>query len=152
MKIQTAHFGEIEYDDKKIVSFEKGLPGLEEDTQFALLTHENSAPICWMQSLNRPQVALPVLNPFLICPTYEFCIADSDISELGIGDVQDVCILNVLVIPRGNSEQMTINLAAPVIINMKNCQGRQIFLEDKKYGTRMLVSEMIAQLSKKAEK
>jgi flagellar assembly factor FliW len=143
MKIKTAHFGEIEYDMGKKLYFGNGLPGLEEDTEFALLSQADSEPIYWMQSLIRPKISLPVLNPFLVCPTYSFDIADSDIDKLQIADVQDVCILNVLVIPNGHPEAMTINLTAPIILNMKNRQGRQILLDDKNYGTRMLVSDLI---------
>jgi flagellar assembly factor FliW len=145
MKIKTAHFGEIEYNMEKKVCFEGGLPGLEDDTEFALLSHPDSEPICWMQSLKRTPVSLPVLNPFLICPTYSFDIADSDIEKLEITDVKDVCILNVLVIPRGDPNAMTINMSAPIIINMRNRQGRQIFLNDKNYTTRMLVSDLMDQ-------
>lgn len=144
MKIHTAHFGEIEFDMDKKICFENGLPGLEEDTEFALLSQEDSTPICWLQSLTRTHIAIPVLNPFLICPAYEFDITDSDIDKLQILDVKDVCILNVLVIPGGNPDEMTINLSAPVIINMKNRQGRQIFLNEKCYKTRMRVADLIA--------
>ena len=147
MKIKTAHFVEVEFDEKKKICFQDGLPGLEEDTQFALLSHEDSEPICWMQSLIRPQIALPVLNPFLICPTYSFDISDSDVERLKIEDAKDVCILNVLVIPHGDPDGMTINLSAPLIINMKNRQGRQIFVNDKCYSTRMLVSDLVAKLT-----
>jgi flagellar assembly factor FliW len=44
MKIATAHFGEVEIDENKILIFEKGLPGLEEDKRFALLSNEDCRP------------------------------------------------------------------------------------------------------------
>ena len=144
MKISTAHFGDVEYDGEKKIFFEKGLPGLEEDTEFALLSQQGSDPICWMQSLIHPQVCLPVLNPFLVCPTYTFDISDTDTEELQITEAKDVCILSVLVIPRENPGAMTINLAAPVIFNMKNRRGRQIFLNDKNYTTRTPIQDLIA--------
>ena len=40
---------------------------------------------------------------------------------------------------------MTINLSAPLIINMRNREGRQIFLNDKCYTTRMRVADLIAE-------
>lgn len=149
MRVRTAHFGEIEFDMAKKICFENGLPGLEEDTEFALLSQEDSEPICWLQSLIHTGIALPVLNPFVICPTYEFDITDSDIDKLQILDVKDVCILNVLVIPCGDPDAMTINLSAPIIINMKNRQGRQIFLNDKCYTTRMRVVDLLAEAAVK---
>lgn len=149
MRIRTAHFGEIEFDMEKRFYFKCGLPGLEEETEFALLSQGKSEPICWMQSLIHQEVALPVLNPFLICPTYAFDITDSDIDKLQIMDVKDVCVLNVLVIPKGDPDAMRINLSAPIIINMKNRQGGQIFLDDKCYTTRMRVSDLIAEAAVK---
>jgi len=144
MIIRTAHFGDVEYDREKRILFEKGLPGLEKDTEFALLSQPDNDPICWMQSLIHPQICLPVLNPFLVCPTYTFDISDTDTEELQITEQKDVCILSVLVIPRGNPGAMTINLAAPVIFNIKTRKGRQIFLNDKNYTTRTPVGDLIA--------
>ena len=37
MKIKTRYFGEIELDDAKVITFDKGLFGFEEFTRFALL-------------------------------------------------------------------------------------------------------------------
>ena len=34
MVIQTTRFGEIEVDEKKIIEFEKGIPGIEELKRF----------------------------------------------------------------------------------------------------------------------
>jgi flagellar assembly factor FliW len=41
----TAHFGEVDIDEENILCFDKGLPGLEEDKSFALLSNEDSKPI-----------------------------------------------------------------------------------------------------------
>lgn len=149
MKIQTAHFGEIDYDMDQAFRFEKGLPGLEEDTAFALLAVDDTQPVFWLQSLVRPQISLPVVNPLLLCPTYSFEIPDADTELLHLEDVQDVCILSVLVIPSGQPDGMTVNLAAPVILNMKNRQGRQILLDDRRYSTKTPVSELLRELEAK---
>jgi flagellar assembly factor FliW len=150
MKILTAHFGEIEYDLKQAFHFEGGLPGLEEDTDFALLASDETQPVFWLQSLVRPQISLPVVNPLLLCPTYSFEISDADTEALELQDVQDVCILSVLVIPPKNADAMTVNLAAPVILNMKNHQGRQILLNDKNYSTKTPVSELLETMEAKS--
>lgn len=142
MLLNTAHFGAVEFDESKKFLFANGLPGLPEDTEFALLSHEQSEPVCWLQSMVHPEVALPVLNPFLLCPTYSFDITDSDVDELHITDIKDVFVINVLVIPKDPNE-MTINLAAPIIVNTQNHQGRQIFLNDKAYRIKMRVSDLL---------
>jgi flagellar assembly factor FliW len=146
MQIKTAHFGNVEFDPDKKFVFADGLPGLEDEKEFALLSHEKSEPICWLQSLVNWEIALPVLNPFLVCPTYSFDITDEDVETLKIQDIKSVCVLNVLVIPKDVNE-MTINLVAPIIVNIENHQGRQIFLDDKKYKIRTKVKELIENIS-----
>lgn len=147
MKIPTAHFGEVEIDDNKILVFEKGLPGLEEDIKYALLSNEDSRPISWLQSLDHSEISLPVMDPFLICPDYSFDISQNDVETLSIEDIKDVYVLSVLVIPK-NKNAMTINLSAPIIINVRNSKGKQIILDDRKYRVRVPVSELLAKSGK----
>jgi len=141
MRIATAHFGEVEIDDNKVLFFENGLPGLEDNKRFALLSNEESRPINWFQSLDHWEIALPVIDPFLVCPDYAFDIPQADVDALEIKQVEDVYVLNVLVIPRNGG--ITINLAAPIVINVKNNRGKQIILDDKKYSVRMPISELL---------
>lgn len=140
--ITTSHFGEIEIDEENILYFDKGLPGLEEDRRFALLSNEDSRPISWLQSLDHLEISLPVIDPFTLCPDYSFDISTEDVVNLQIEQVKDVYVLCVLVIP-ANIESMTINLSAPIIINIKNKKGSQIILDDRKYRMRTPVSELI---------
>lgn len=143
MKIQTAHFGEVEIDDSKVLSFENGLPGLEDNKRFAMLSNEKSQPINWLQSLDHKEISLPVADPYLVCPEYIFDIPQPDIDALGIKQIEDIYVLNILVIPR-NAGDITINLSAPIIINVQNSKGRQIILDDKRYSVRVPVSELLA--------
>ena len=135
MKIQTAHFGEVEIDGSRILSFETGLPGLETYKRYVLLSGGEGRPVSWLQALDEKDVSLPVTDPFKICPDYSFDIPRDDIDALGIQDVRDVFVLSVLVIPR-NTGIMTINLTAPILINVCNNKGGQIILSDRKYRVR----------------
>ena len=142
MKIQTSHFGEVEIDDSKILLFEKGLPGIQEDKRFALLSIEDSKPINWLQSLDHREIAFPVIDPFIINPEYSFEISNDDVNTLGIKKIKDVYILCILVIPR-NLKIMTVNLAAPIIVNVRNSKGCQIILDDRKYSVRTPITEIV---------
>jgi flagellar assembly factor FliW len=142
MKIQTVHFGEIEIDDEKVFSFPNGLPGLEEDKRFTLLSRGEEQPIRSLQSIDHWEIALPVVDPFQLLPSYECDLLEDDIAALSIDSPEDVLTLGVLVIPK-EPEKMTINLVAPLIINLKNRIGRQIFLENRKYNVRTSVLELM---------
>ena len=147
MKIPTAHFGDVEIDENKILVFEKGLPGLEENKRYALLSNEDSRPVSWLQSLDHLEISLPVMDPFLVCPDYSFDISQTDVDALSVGDIKDVYVLSILVIPK-NVNAMTINLSAPIIINVRNSKACQIILDDRKYRVRVPVAELLAKSDK----
>ena len=65
MTINTYRFGPVEIDEKKVINFSDGLPGLEEYTQFAILQFEGSYPIVWLQSIQEGNICLPVIDSFL---------------------------------------------------------------------------------------
>lgn len=147
MKIPTAHFGEVEIDEKKILVFDKGLPGLEADKRYALLSNEDSRPVSWLQSLDNKEISLPVMDPFLVCPDYSFDISQNDVETLAVDEIKDVYVLSILVIPK-NVNAMTINLSAPIIINVRNSKGCQIILDDRKYRVRVPVSDLLEKSGK----
>ena len=135
MQISTARFGTVEVEGSKVLSFADGLPGLEEYKLFVILQVGESYPVVWMQSVDDPDICLPVIDSFLAVPEYAFNIDDEDANELGLTKTEDLHVLSVLVIPE-NLEGMTINLAAPIIINMDSGKAKQVLLGGAEYGVR----------------
>jgi flagellar assembly factor FliW len=142
MVLKSARFGEIEIDDRKIIAFPHGIPGLEGTTRFALIHFEKTHPISWLQAVDEPGVSLPVVEPFLVMPDYEFNISDADAGELSVSKRDDLHVLNVVVIPE-KLENMTVNLAAPILINIRANLGKQIIFDRKNYQIRYPAFEAI---------
>jgi flagellar assembly factor FliW len=138
MLLDTARFGQIEIDGDKMLSFRAGVPGLEEYHVFAVLRFEDSHPIMWLQSAEEPRISLPVIDPFLIKPDYVFDISDSDARELDLTGADEVQVLSVLVIPE-KLEDMTINFAAPVIVNTRTGDSKQLILGGDAHSARVPV-------------
>jgi len=151
MIIETLRFGQLTVDDKKLLRFKDGLPGLEECRQFVLLQFEESNPLHWLQSTERPEICLPIVNSFAICPGYAFDIGDEDVGDLGLGGPEDVYVVSVVLIPEEDIEQMTANLAAPIIINHRNGAGKQILISNGEYSVRFPVFQAICNLIKEDE-
>lgn len=128
MLIDSLRFGKVEIDAESVLDFNGGLLGFEELNRFAILLFDATEPIQWLQSLEEPGVALPIINPFLIKPEYELDIDDTELESIGQPLVEDIIIVNVMVVPKDITKS-TINLSAPIIINMKTRQGRQIIME-----------------------
>ena len=135
MQIDTIRFGHVEIDENKLIRFENGIPGLEEYHSYALLQFDESYPIMWLQSVEDKGVCLPVLDTFAVIPGYVFDIDDADVKELRLNGPEDLYVASVLVIP-DDIQRMTVNLAAPIIINTVTGKAKQIMLSGSDYNVR----------------
>lgn len=141
MKVETRHFGELEVEENKIIRLPEGLLGFEEYQRFILVDGEDqSIPFQWLQSLDCPELAFVVMDPFLVRKDYEFELPPEVEEELGIGSKAEVTVLGIVVLPEDLS-QMTVNLTAPLIINMKKRIGKQVVLDDPRYTVRHYILE-----------
>jgi len=135
MQIDTLRFGTVEVDEKKLIHFTDGIPGLEGYKTFALLQFQESYPIIWLQAVDFGAVCLPVLDTFEAIPGYVFDIDDEDVKDLELGGPEDLQVVSVLVIPE-EIQRMTANLAAPILINTTKGKAKQILLSGSDYNVR----------------
>lgn len=147
MQIATARFGTIEVSDNKVLTFKDGLPGLEEYKEFVVLQVSESYPVVWMQSTQDQAICLPTIDSFMAVPEYAFNISDEDVNELELDGPENLLVLSVVVIPE-EIEGMTMNLAAPIIINMASGQAKQIILNGGEYNVRYPVFNEVCRLIK----
>ena len=133
-------FGEIEVPENKIITFEEGIPGFENLRRFVIVS-QNTDPIMWLVSLEDENVALPIMNPWIVRVDYDVVIPESVMKSLKIEKKEDVQIWAVVSIPEGKPENMTINLLAPIVVNTKENLGAQIILEGSEYQLRHSVKE-----------
>lgn len=143
MTITTRLFGKIEIEEEKIITFEKGIIGFPDMTRFILIFDEEreSSSILWMQSLDEPQIALPVIDPLKIMPDYNPTVEDEILKPLGVTKDQEMLVLTTLVVPE-NIEKMTVNLKAPIIINVPNQKAYQMIVEED-YSVKFPVYEQL---------
>jgi len=135
LKIHTRKFGEIDVDEKKFLFMPEGLPGFPGFDRFVLLEEPKSAPFCWFQSLQEPNLSLVMMNPFLFKPDYEI-----DLKELmdypgwkGV-DAEDLITYVVINISEGNeARKITANLIGPIVINLKKNEAIQVVISNSSY-------------------
>lgn len=137
MKIQTKYLGEITIDSKKIITFANGLPGFNNEKQFILLPIPETVPESFqtLQSIQTPELAFVVTNPYQIYHDYEFRLDQPTIDQLKITSERDLFILTIVTLT-SPFEQSTINLKAPIIINGEARYGKQYILNDCSYPTK----------------
>ncbi len=140
MFIETERFGSFEMDDSKAINFPAGLPGFEDLHVFVIIKNKETQPIYWLQSAENKYIALPVIVPFEIISDYIIQIRDDELRELKVECQDDLLITNVVVIPE-DVTKMTVNLAAPIVINAKIGVGKQIIIDAKSMPIRFPIYE-----------
>jgi flagellar assembly factor FliW len=123
MEINTSRFGPVRIDPGDILHFPAGLLGLEECRQWVLLSDGRNGAVAWLQSVERPKVALAVVSPRRFVPDYRMRVASAELEPLGLADVRAA---EVLVIVGRTGGQTTLNLKAPLVINPATGAGRQV--------------------------
>lgn len=145
MVVDTKIFGEIQVDDSKLITFEDGILGFPQLKRFMLIHDEESSGknlISWLQSIDEPGFAMPVLDPLRVCPEYNPEVEDELLKPLGELDEEDVFVLTTVTVPN-EIENMTSNLKAPFIINAGNLKACQIILEDDQYLIKYPIYEIL---------
>lgn len=132
-KIKTLRFGEIEISEDKLLHFEQGLPGFENEHEFVLVIQDVNSPYAFLQSAETEELAFLMARPFVFFPDYEFVLSDTAEEQLGLKSEEDLDIFVMVTIPDRDVTKITVNLLAPVVINKRNQQAQQYVLEKTKY-------------------
>lgn len=111
MTIQTKVFGEVTIDKEKIITFPGGIIGFPDLTQFTLLQDEDDGidTIHWLQSLQEPGFAMPVMDPLLVKEDYNPEVEDELLKVLGEWGQDELLVLVTVSVPQ-ELEKMTVNL------------------------------------------
>lgn len=131
MTTETRLFGTITIEDEKLITFPDGIIGFPFMKRFALIRdneHEDAA-IMWLQSMEEPQFAMPVVEPHLVVKGYHPVVDDEYLLPVGDLKEEHTFLLVTITVP-ADVEKMTANLKAPVIINMENQRAVQLIVED----------------------
>lgn len=152
MKADTRLFGEIDIEESKIITLENGMIGLPEFRRFALIFDEErgieASSVMWLQSMDDPQTAFPVMQPNLVKEDYNPIVNDEMLAPLGEMTEDNTYVL-VTLTAKEKPEDLSVNLKAPIVINTDTKKGCQIIVEDD-YPVKYKIYDIL-QSRKKAE-
>jgi flagellar assembly factor FliW len=135
MIIETAQFGDIEIEDNELFHFAVGLPGFEIYKRFIFFQPPESVPFSFMQCADNGELSFIVTSPFDFYRDYDFELSDQIQQELSIETEKDIAIWSVVSI--GDSlDKATVNLLAPIVVNRRTREARQIILHGTEYKTK----------------
>ncbi|MDQ2680789.1 MAG: flagellar assembly protein FliW [Candidatus Eremiobacteraeota bacterium] len=135
MTLEFPRFGSFTFSQTEVFEFPWGLPGFAHLHRFLALSLPEQQNFIWLQSLDDLNFAIPTADPWSIFPDYDPKLPMYATSALALQSPDDFTILGVVVVSKG-AEEMTMNLLAPVVVNLKTRRGRQIMLENSSYPVR----------------
>ncbi|EPY2277534.1 flagellar assembly protein FliW [Clostridium sporogenes] len=132
MNLNTKYHGCIEYEEKDVIYFEKGIPGFEGLKKFIVFPVEDNEVFSVFHSIEKEDMGIIVISPFNIEKDYEIQLEEEQIENLKLQDERDALILNTVTLNL-DIDKITANLRAPIIINIKEKIGEQIIINSDKY-------------------
>ncbi len=153
MKIQTRAFGEVDIDDQKIIEFPEGIVGFPDLNHFTLIFDDEKGrdSIQWLQSIEEPGFAMPVMNPLIVLPDYNPAVDDEYLQPIG-GIAEDGMLVLVTVTVPVDIERLTVNLRGPIVINTETRKGMQVILDDEKFEVKFPIYKILKENKDKKEK
>lgn len=145
MKINTKIFGEIEVGDDKIITFENGIIGFPELKHFMLLHDEEEgteAGIRFLQSIEEPAFAMPVMDPLIVKPDYNPEVEDDLLANAGNLNADNILVLVTVTVP-SDLTQMSVNLQGPLVINVEEHKACQIIIDGEDYSVKFPIYDIL---------
>lgn len=153
MLITTRVFGDVDIAEDKIISFPGGIVGFPELKRFTLLYDQEKGtdcPIKWLQSIEEPGFALPVMDPLLVKTDYNPVIEDELLKPIGELKEENTVVFVGINVP-SDLTRMTVNLQAPLIINADERKGCQVILEGDAYPIRYEIYDILQKAKNSAK-
>ncbi|MBE5882407.1 MAG: flagellar assembly protein FliW [Lachnospiraceae bacterium] len=143
MEVNTRIFGLINIEDDKLIHFVNGIVGFPELTVFALIhDNEKEGGIQWLQSMQEPQFAIPVINPLAVLEDYNPQVEDELLKPIGGLDPENMLVLVTVTVP-SDLTKMTVNLRGPIVINAENRKACQVITEGDDYQVKFPIYDIL---------
>jgi len=128
--VASRRFGTFDVPRDRVLEFPQGLIGFGAMRRFVILEHRPGSPFKWMLSLDDPELAFAVVDPTELVQGYA---APIELAARTLATEPAQIALFVLVTIPGDPTAMTVNLMAPVAVDLKTRRARQLVLEEARY-------------------
>ena len=140
ISVPSQALGAVEVRPDDLIVVCEPLAGFAECSSYALIEHTrgdgaSAGTVFWLQAVERPFHAFVVTDPWGVYPEYAPEISDADTAQLELGSFEDARVFAILTVPRNPSE-ITINLRAPVVVNVARRLAKQVVVLNDEYHTR----------------
>ncbi len=138
MIVKTGRFGQLTVSEDDTILIPHGILGFPQYTRFCLVDPGDETLILWLQSLEDSTIAFPLLEPKIFKPDYSVRLSAAELRELKLENINQSAVYSILTIGE-DITQMTANLKAPLVINLKQKLARQVVLQENEYSIKHLM-------------
>jgi flagellar assembly factor FliW len=143
--VKTTRFGEINIDQQHTLHFKDGMVGFHQLKDYFLVESPSVPLLLWLQSADNPEVAFPIMEAGFFKKDYQLQLLDADKYSLQLESKDVMKTFFVMTIPE-DATKMTVNMKAPVIINLTKRTGTQVIQQDKNLLVRKPAYEIFSDL------
>ena len=144
-KVTTRVFGEIGVEEEKVITFPAGIVGFPDLRRFKLIYDEDKGSnvgIRWLQSIDEPMFAIPVMDPLLVKPDYNPMVDDDLLKDIGELTEENLLVLVSVNVPI-DLNNISVNLQAPFVVNAESRKAVQVIVENEEYTTKFMIYDII---------
>jgi flagellar assembly factor FliW len=127
MHVHTTRFGSVAIQADDILLFPQGLFAFARHRHWVLLADADNDSVGWLQSINDPRIAMAVVSPRRFAPDYRVRVGNKQLSPLQLVDSNRPFVLTLV---SQHEAKLTINLRAPVLVNLDRRLGAQVIVSD----------------------
>lgn len=147
MEINAKYFGQVSYEKNEAIHIINGLIGFEAYTEYLPIPfHEDNDSLISLQCLEDETLSFILMNPFGLLNDYTPSLSGQDMKELDAETAEDLSYY-VICVMRDSVAESTVNLKAPLVVNVRSRQARQVILDQSEYTFRHVIGDMIKEES-----
>jgi flagellar assembly factor FliW len=100
---------------------------------------EEEGTFFWLQGVDDPELAFVVTDPFSVNDSYFVEADDDEIKEIDAKSPDRILTLAIVTVPE-DITKMSVNLKAPLLINMDNNRGMQVIMKNETFPVRYYIT------------
>jgi flagellar assembly factor FliW len=115
------------------IEFPHGLPGFEKEHRFYITERAGFEPLVFLQSAISPGLCFTALPVQVIDPGYQLELTPEEVRLLSGGSPISTGLLSLAIVTAQEDGPVTVNLLAPVVVNLAQRVGLQAVRSDTRY-------------------
>jgi len=130
--IETPKLGKIEYTEDDIVYMVSPLLGFNHINDYLLISSPETVPFVMLQSIDDTDISFILADIHLFFKDYLPHFSKRELKVLQVNNIEELKLFGIVVI-KDRPQDATINLKAPIAVNLEKRLAKQIILDDDRW-------------------